>query len=480
MPLTFRERLSLAVFGLKASVGRGPEDAVDTVLNRVKRGQQGDPPSRGASGVLDAYLETPWVRACAGRVADSMSSVQWKLYVTRKSPTARAYRHRSLQYADYTQRHKMLKMLDGAGEIEEVTDHPFIDIMTRGNGFHTGAELRRIESVHMDLVGESFQYKGRNTFNTTVALWPIPPTWVMATPTPDFPFFRISHKTWQEMVPQADILWQRDVNPKDPYGRGAGLGRAISDEIEIDEFAAKTTRQVFFNRAQPDFLVFPKGDADMDSTETKRFEQNWVNKLQGFYRTSKPHFLSREVGIYEFQKNLKDMMLTEIRQQERDIILQVWGMPPEKLGILSNSNRATIEGSDLIYAKEVLVPRLEARRMFFQERMIPEYDDRLIVHYESPVMEDREFFLKAAEKAPYVLDGNEWRYMMGLDPRDELEDLMFVPPAVTPVRLSELADVEPPKLDLGPPPEVEPPDDEDDADDDVGEDALGNEDDDTA
>ena len=429
---------------------------VNDVIGKIKRGQAGDPPKRGVEGILASYESMPWVRACAGRVSSSMSAVQWRLYATKKPGEARAYRHRLAQTADVTRRKHVLQSLRDSSELTELSDHPFLDLMTKGNGYHTGVALRRIESLHMDLVGEAFLYKGRNMLGVTVALWPIPPTWIMSTPTPAFPFFRVSYRTWQENLPAADVLWMCDPGARDPYGRGVGLGHAIADEAEIDEFAAKTSRQLFFNRAQPDFLVYPKGErAELDETETKRFEQSWLNKLQGYWRSSKPHFLSREVGVYEFQKNIKDLMLTEIRLQERDIILQVWGMPPEKLGILNNSNRATIDGSDLIYSKELLVPRLEMRRSFYQEMLIPEYDDRLIVAYDTPVTEDREFALKAAQAAPYVLDANEWRGIMGYHEQEEFNHVLFVPPSITAVKLHDL--IPEPMVDPGADPSMPMP-----------------------
>lgn len=454
--LSIRDRFSLAVLGAKALVTGKPEPSpmLDSILNKIYPGRQGDPPDRGAYGILESYSTMPWLRACAGRVANSMSAVQWRIYVTRKTPTARAYRDRGLQRAGYELRKTLIRERAESGELEEVTNHPFLDIMTKGNGYHSGVALRRIESLHMDLVGETFMLKGRNALGAVTSLWPIPPPWVFSTPTPAWPYYRMNYRGWHENIPASEILWMSDPNPANPYGRGIGLGQAIADEAEIDEYAAKTTRQVFFNRAQPDFLIYPKGErGEMNPTETKRFEQDWLNRLQGYWRTSKPHFMSREVGVYEFQKNLKEMMLTEVRMQERDIILQVWGMPPEKLGILNNSNRATIEGSDLIYAKDVLVPRLEMRRSMFQELLMPEYDDRLIVDYVTPVMEDKEFELKVAMAAPWAMNANEWRSIMGRGDLEQFNDVIFVPPSITPVRIEDL--LPPANVDLGPTAEQE-------------------------
>ncbi len=457
--LTLRDRFSL----VKAALTKKPDPEAVAILSRIYPGQQGDPPDRGDYGILESYATMPWIRACAGRVAASMASIEWRLYVTRKGKggARKAYRDRALQRAGAEQRKSLLQNREQAGELDEITDHPFLDLMTKGNGYHTGVALRRIVQLHLDLVGETFWLKSRNALGAVVALWPIPPTWMQNTPTPAHPFFRVNYRGWHDLIPESEIYWLCDPNPAQPYGRGVGIGQAISDEAEIDEYAAKTARQTFFNRAQPDFLVYPKGNAGgapvtMDPTETKRFEQDWLNKLQGYWRSNKPYFLSREVGVYEFQKNLGALMITEVRTQERDIILQTWGIPPEKFGILGNSNRATIGESDLIYAKDVLVPRLEFLRAFFQERLVPEYDDRLIVDYVTPVMDDKEFALKVATAAPWAMDGNEWRAVMGLTDKPEFDGVYFVPTLTTPVNADDLVPPTPP-ADTGLPVDVPAP-----------------------
>ena len=454
--MNFSERLTL----IRAALGKKPTPEAVSLLTRIFPGGQADPPTRGAAGILEGYAHMPWLRACAGKVAASLAAVEWRLYVTRrgKGSARKAYRDRRLQRSGYEQRKGLISERSNMDELDEITDHPFLDLLTKGNGYHTGVALRRIESVHMDLVGEAFLLKGRNGLGAPSALWPIPPTWVQDTPTPQHPFFTVSYRGWNDNIPASEVLWMCDPDPAQPYGRGLGLGHAVSDEAEIDEYAAKTGRQLFFNRAQPDFLVFPKGvQSDMNPTETKRFEQDWLNRLQGYWRSWKPYFLSREVGVHEFTKDMQALQLIGIRQQERDIILQVWGLPPEKLGITSSSNRATIEGADLIYAKDVLVPRLEFRRSFFQEMLIPEYDDRLIVDYVTPVMEDKEFALKVATAAPWAMDGNEWRAIMGLPEQQEFEGVYFVPPAVTPVSADDLLE-KPDEPDSGNPDRVPPPD----------------------
>jgi len=457
--LSWHERISL----LKAAAfPKQQAQQAAMILSRIQGNQpSGDPPSRGASGMLESYSTMPWVRAVAGRVAGSMAAVEWRLY--KALPTKgsqRAIKAPDLQFSSYAERKSLIQQRREAGELLAVPEHLLLTALTKGNGYHTGVALRRLTQLSLDLVGETFWLKARNALKAPVAFWPIPATWVQDTPTPAKPTFGISHRGWNEEIPQSEIAWLCDPNPADPYGRGVGYMHSLSDEAEIDEYAAKTARQLFFNRATPDFLVYPKGPegqtAEMSPTEVRRFETDWLNRLQGYWKSYKPYFLSREVGVYEFSKDMQALQLLPIRNQERDIIIQVFGVPPERFGILNNSNRSTIDASDLIYAKDVMVPRLEFWRSYLQERMVPEYDDRLILDYVTPVMEDRDFMLKAAQFAPWAMDGNEWRSIMGLAPKDEFDGVYFVPPAVTPVNAAQLG-VDLSEPDIGLVEEVPPP-----------------------
>lgn len=439
-------------------------DAHGMLSNLYRLG--GEPPDRGAEGQLGVYGTNPRARSAFGLIASSMAAVDWKLYIGRKTVNGQrvAYRDRQLQKALGQSRKDLLQSRRNTDELDEVTDHPALDFINAGSALLPGVSSRRVQQLHMDLVGETFLLKGRNALKTSVNAWPIPPTWVKGTPTPQDPFYRVQYRGWNVPIPDADILWVRDPDPANPYTRGVGYGKALADELEADEYAAKTVRQLFFNRARPDFIVYPDGDrAEMGDANMKRFEQDWTNRLQGFWRAWKPYFANRKIGIHEFTQNFEHLQFTELRSSMRDAINQTLGIPPEKLGIIENSNRSTIDAADLIFAKNVLVPRLEFWRSYYQTCLIPEYDPRLIIDYVTPVTEDREFFLKVATTAPWTLDGNEYRALMGQEPKDEYDGVIMLPASGTPVNLEDI--LEPPEPivpDTGMPPDV-PEDDEEPA-----------------
>ena len=87
----------------------------------------------------------------------------------------------------------------------------------------------------------------------------------------------------------------------------------------------------------------------------------------------------------------------QLRDQMRDILLHVPGVPPEIFGILESSNRSTIDAAKYLFDSLLIVPRLEFLRTIMQERLIPEFDEKLILDYVSPVEKDREFALEAGK-----------------------------------------------------------------------------------
>lgn len=126
--------------------------------------------------------------------------------------------------------------------------------------------------------------------------------------------------------------------------------------------------------------------------------------------------------------------------------LQVFGVSPEILGIVKpGAARATITVANQIYAQRVQVPRLEMLRTVMQERLMPLFDERLILDYVSPDVQDEELRLQAATAAPWALSVDEWR---GLSKHPPLEDdagkVHMMPGTVTPTLPEEFGDVEPP------------------------------------
>lgn len=402
---------------LKAAVGLftgqlTPE--VQGMLAGILPGGRGEPPPKGSKEFLEAYGNMPWLRAASENVARSYAAVRWWVATAKSAKTGKAFRCQEAQRGGYEGRAKAIKHLKTVGELKEIDEHPMLDLLYRGNQFFTGTQNRKLQCLYLDHVGEAPWLKQRNAMGVPEAAWPIPPHWVLETPTPSHRSYRVSFMGWQRDIPETEILWFSEPNPVNPYGRGLGLARALADELDTDDAAAKHARSFFFNKGRPDLLIAGEGIGEADM---KHLEQRWREKSRRFIQQfAIPLFVNKAVKVQELGQTMKDMQFTDLREFERNTVQQVWGLPPEAMGIIENSNRATIDAADYLKSRQVLEPRLETTREILQERLVPEYDDRLIVGYDSPVMEDREFHLNVAKAAPHTLTVDEWREMAGKSP----------------------------------------------------------------
>lgn len=391
----------------------------------------GAPSSRGTAELLRAYRQMPWLRAVTNKVARSVASVPWRLYVV-KGISGKAVRVPKIQRGDINTRKVLIEKALNSGEIQEIEDHPLLDILGDANPFMVGLAVRQITQIWLDLVGEAFWIKERNNAGAPAEIWPVPPSWVIRTPTPSQPYYEVSFRGWQGRIPETEIVWFSEPSPENPYARGAGIAEALGDELETDEYAAKHTKNWFYNQARPDLLIAAEG---LSKPDTERLEEDWLAKNQGFWRAFKPYFLNKKIEVHQLSQSFESMQLVDLRKYERDTIIQVYGVPPELFGIIENSNRATIETADYLFTKWVVVPRLELTRATLQERLVPDFDDRLILDYDSPVSEDKQYQLNASKAAPWALTIDEWRQMQGLEPLpDDAGKVHMVPFNLVPTR----------------------------------------------
>lgn len=406
--------------------GVNPEGAGWRLLSGVFPGAVGPPPKRGTQSFLDAYSRQPLLRAVVQRIAHSIAATEWTLSVpTSGSTRDQARVAKAICRMEPEARHKAVRARRASQELRPVETHEVLDLLDLGNAFQTGVEMWVSTAASMELVGESYWLKERGPSGKgkPIAIWPVPASWVMTTPTPAHPFFRISYRGWQAEIPQTEFLWFRDPDPANPYARGSAVAASVGDELQADEYAAKMLGQHFLNRARPDFIIT---SPDFSEPEVRRLEADWLNQHQGFWRSWKPRFMNREIQVHEMGADMRAGQFVQIREHQRDLVLHTWGIPPEILGVVENSNRATIYGAETIYGRFVIIPRLELIRSVLQERLLPEFDERLILDYVSPVERDAEHALAVMSAFPSGFTLDEWRGLAGYDPLDDKKGRVFL------------------------------------------------------
>lgn len=355
--------------------------AGEKMFRKLYVSPSGEAPKRGTREFLETYQASPYVQACAGKVGQSVGETQWLIKGLRD---------------------------------QVMPEHMLAQVLLKPNPHMTGMDMFKLLQAQLDLVGEVFLIKERNGLGAPSGLYPVPAHWVAETPTATEPSFRLSWKSLNERIPASEVWWAKIHAPSDPYGRGAGIAQALSDEIATFEYASKHAEALFFNRAMPDVVIM---DPEASTEEMGRHEQHWNNRLQGFWRAFRPYFANRELKFWQPQvQQLDQLMFVPLQKWERDVVLQTWGIPPEQFGITESSNRAVAEAGNWIYESRVVRPRRSWWALQMQTFLAPEYDPRIKVGYVDTTPEDKEYRLSAMKAAPQAVTVDEWRAAAGLLP----------------------------------------------------------------
>ena len=404
---------------------------------------------RGTRELIAAYREQPWLRAVASRIARGVASVGWEVLARAATPgpsatgerirrgpggpfkdaatraawawgVDRTVRDSALGAADYRVRARRRRELAKAGLLREVQGHPALEVLANPNPYMTGAQAMKATVIWLDLKGEAFWLLDLDGEGKPRGFLPVPPHWVTQCPTLEQPFFRVSFSGLQLTVKPEAVIWFRDIDPENPYGRGTGVAESLGDELETDEAAAKYIKAFFTNGAIPSFLVSFEG---AQPEQLKRAQEKWEADARGVANAHRAYFAVGKMNAQRLDNSFKDQQLIELRKHDRDTVAQVFAMPPELLGIIENSNRSTIDAARYIYVLGVEWPRAEFLRSELQAQFLSRWDANLVLEAEVEVPEDEERRLNAMGKMPGAFSLNEWRAAAGAAPREGWDDV---------------------------------------------------------
>lgn len=379
------------------------------------------PPRRGADALLRAYKEMPWLRTVVDAVADNVANVQWRVY-RRTTPSGR--RDYSFRSGSKRARAERMKGLEEAGELVELTDHPLLALLMDPNDHLSGRAVLKLSQIHLDLVGEAFWVLEREPVTgLIVGAWPVPPNAVLSLPDLHKPreewSYTIQTAGASRTVPAKDVIALRMLDPDDPLGRGIGPAFALGDELDCDEYAARFTKNFFFNSAVPAAVVSIEGLSDANAPAVKAFKESLEREHRGPERAGKLLVTSGKTTFARLDTSLKDMQFVELRKFLMEFVRQVYRVPPEIVGDISNSNRATAFAARELLAEQAVLPRLEFLRTELQSRLVPQFGDDLVLEYDSPVPADRDHQLAVMSRLPEAFSYDEWRGLAGLRPDPE-------------------------------------------------------------
>ena len=99
-------------------------------------------------------------------------------------------------------------------------------------------------------------------------------------------------------------------------------------------------------------------------------------------------------------------------------ILAAYNVPPGKVGMVKDVNRANAVGIDITFNSEAILPRLLLMDDVITRSVTKKFDERILLKHDNPIPRDRELDIKEVEKKVAVPQWtiNEAREMEGKPP----------------------------------------------------------------
>lgn len=399
---------------------------------------------RGTPELLQLYNSSMILRQVVGKISLQVASTEWKVYRQGKGKRVRSDTEwRNCMHAPQRVRRQIIRSLRKAQDLVEVVEHPFHVLMRKPNPFMHGFQLIALIQTWMDIKDEAFVVKEFDAAGNIIALWPVPPSWVSQVPDGErTTTFKIAFGSWRETLDPDHVMWLKTPNPVNPYGRPEGCGDALADEFDTEEAAAAYTKAFFRNFAKPSAIIGVKNATSPDQLNAA--QEHYDNLNRGNRAHGRVHFTSGELTVHELGEGFKDAKVTDLRSSLHGFVRQTYGVSPEVFGQLESSNRATVTEAMRFFVSTVIRPRCELLRVMLQEQLLPDFDDRSLLDYESALPEDRELRLEMLKDAPWVATVNEWR-AVGEWPEIENGNVFMMPATLTPIDAdSDLTEFAPP------------------------------------
>lgn len=356
------------------------------------------------NSLLNAYRS--WVYVTASRNAASFAATPLRLYVAKPKKNMKLLA--PTKKVKQVERDRLFKTYGGmsavrkAVDIEEVTEHPFLDVVSSVNPFMNKTDLLEISDLHEELTGDAYWYlMPGNIVNKEgkpipKEIWPLNPANMRIVPSPET---FISHYVYRVggtgyntrfvRFELDEIIHYKFPNPNDPFYGFAPLS-AVADMYNINMNMNKFENALFSNNARQEGFFTSEEDIDDDAFEALKSEL--LENLQGVNNAGKTMLLDKGVKWEKTGYSPRELGFLQGRKWPKEEIFEAFDTP---LGLFDpKANRANAEAAQYVYAQYGISPRHRRFEEKLNEQLMPRYDDKLFVAFDNVVPADKEFKLK--------------------------------------------------------------------------------------
>jgi HK97 family phage portal protein len=304
--------------------------------------------------------------------------------------------------------------------IQEVMEHPLLDLLANPNGVHSGFDIWELTTLYLEVHGRCFWYLDLDgVLGIPRAIWPLPAQNVTPVREPDstqlIDYYLYRNGLHEQRFLPSEIVFFRYPDPRDPYVGGLSPLRACFEQVALSSDYTAFKKATYENRAIPSAVVSPEDF--LGEEERARLETTWN---QRFRRGGSGRVVVAEnkLNVQLLEQSLGDLAALADMNATKEDIANSFHIPLSFL--TSQTNLANLQAAEHQHMAKAITPRLRRRDEKLNERLVPLYDPtgRLFLASEDPVPENFDDNLKELELfLKYgVLSINEVRSGEGIEP----------------------------------------------------------------
>lgn len=365
-----------------------------------------------------------WVYTCAEKNAISCAQIPLRLYAAKPTKKTKALfptRKVERKQLDYLSKSPSTQnYVRKAEEVEEVVEHPFLELLKSVNDFTNQFDLLELMFLYNELCGNAYWYIVKdNNIGVPTEIWPLMTPFVRIIADKKTFIARYEYvitEAEKHVIPLENIVHFKHINPQDAYyGYGPLQAAVLAADLSTNMNLYETN--LFKNSARPDMaLILPEEAGTPDEDELKRIERKWYQRFGSFKKAGKLAVLHGGAELKPISLTPKEMSFLHGRKATREEIAAIFGVP---LSLITTEsvNRANAETGEYSYMKNTVLPRTRRCEQKINEKLLPMYDERLFCAFDNPVPEDKEHRLKEIEARlkTGMTSINEERQQDGLD-----------------------------------------------------------------
>jgi HK97 family phage portal protein len=283
----------------------------------------------------------------------------------------------------------------GDAEVQEVTDHPFAQVLREVNPALDKTSLWQLTETYMGLTGSAYWWLRPNVLRQPMEIWTLEPHRTTPVPGESLDQYIKSFRyvsAWGNVTfyDPNYVIFFKTPNPNTLLA-GYSPAFALSDMILIYDRMAKWELATFANMARLSGIFTSK--ESLTDQQRRRLKKEIRELYQGVGKNDSAIVMDGDMDFKEVGMKPKDLAHIAGRKQMREEIAGGHGIP---ISLLSPdaSNKAIAQVAYFQYMRDTISPKLRLYEEAINTQVNYFYGDAFFVAFDPCEVEDNEFRLK--------------------------------------------------------------------------------------